>query len=156
MSRNLQIDKLDRKIIDVISKNARVPYLEVARECEVSGAAIHQRVQRLIKIGVITGSQFNVDPDMVGFNTCAFIGVYLDDRQIFNEVIERFRNIPEITECHYTTGNYSLFIKVYASDNEHLKQVLTESIQPVEGVTKTETFISLEESINRQISLMPE
>lgn len=154
MSQNIQIDKLDRKILDIISRNARVPYLEVARECNVSGAAIHQRVQRLIKTGVIKGSQFNVDPDSVGFKTCAYVGVFLDNPKEYRNVIEKFKEIPEIIECHYTTGNYSLFIKLYTRDNEHLMKVLTNDIQPIDGVASTETFISLEESVNRQIPLL--
>jgi len=154
MANNLQIDKLDRQILDIITKNARVPYLEVARECQVSGAAIHQRVQRLIKLGVIKGSQFNVDPDMVGYKTCAYIGIFLEQPGNYREIITEFEKIPEIIECHYTTGNYSLFIKVYARDNEHLREILTDSIQVLGGITGTETLISLEESINRQISLV--
>lgn len=153
MGQNLQIDNLDRKILDIITKNARVPYLEVARACDVSGAAIHQRVQRLIKLGVIKGSQFNVDPEMVGFKTCAYIGVFLDHPGTYRLVVEEFQNISEIVECHYTTGNYSLFLKVIAMDNDHLRKILTDRIQPVQGVTSTETLISLEELINRQISL---
>lgn len=153
MADNLHIDSLDRKIINIISRNARVPYLEVARVCNVSGAAIHQRVQRLIKLGVIKGSQFNVDPDMVGFKTCAYIGIFLDHPGNYKSVIEEFEKIPEIIECHYTTGNYSLFIKVYASDNDHLRQILTDRIQILNGIKSTETLISLEESINRPIFL---
>ncbi len=156
MSHSPEIDNLDRKILNIISKNARIPYLEVARECNVSGAAIHQRVQRLIKIGVITGSQFNVQPDRVGFKTCAYIGIFLSYPDIYKAVIEKFKEIPEITECHYTTGNYSLFIKVFTQDNKHLMKILTERIQLIEGVTSTETFISLEESINRELSLITE
>ena len=110
MSESLQIDNLDKKILDIITKNARIPYLEVARECGVSGAAIHQRVQRLIRIGVIRGSEFKVDPVMVGFKTCAYIGIFLDHPGHFREVVDKFKDIPEIIECHYTTGNYSLFI----------------------------------------------
>lgn len=153
MAQNLHIDSLDRKIINIISRNARVPYLEVARECDVSGAAIHQRVQRLIKLGVIKGSQFNVDPDLVGFKTCAYIGIFLDHPGNYKKIIEEFEIIPEIIECHYTTGNYSLFIKVYARDNDHLRQILTDSIQVLDGIKSTETLISLEESINRPIYL---
>lgn len=154
MAENLQIDNLDRKILDIITKNARIPYLEVARECGVSGAAIHQRVQRLIRIGVIKGSEFIVDPVMVGFRTCAFIGVFLDHPGHYRDVINMFKEIPEIIECHYTTGNYSLFIKVYTNDNEHLRNILTDKIQTISGVTRTETLISLEESINRQIPVL--
>jgi len=149
MGDNLQIDNLDRKILDIITKNARIPYLEVARECGVSGAAIHQRVQRLIRLGVIRGSEFKVDPAMVGFKTCAYIGIFLDHPGNFRKVITKFKEIPEIIECHYTTGNYSLFLKVYTRDNEHLRDILTEKIQNIPGITRTETLISLEESINR-------
>ena len=156
MANTADIDSLDRKILDIISKNARIPYLEVARECDVSGAAIHQRVQRMIKIGVITGSQFNVDPERVGFKTCAYIGVYLKNPDIYTRVIKEFRDIPEITECHYTTGNYSLFIKVFARDNKDLMKIISERIQLVSGVTSTETFLSLEESFNRELSLSQE
>ena len=154
MSENLLIDNLDRKILDIITKNARIPYLEVARECGVSGAAIHQRVQRLIRIGVIKGSEFKVDPVMVGFRTCAYIGVFLDHPGHYRDVIARFKEIPEIIECHYTTGNYSLFIKVYTNDNDHLRRILTDKIQTIPGIIRTETLISLEESINRQIPVL--
>ena len=154
MAEILHIDDLDRKILDIITKNARIPYLEVARECGVSGAAIHQRVQRLIKIGVIKGSEFKVDPVLVGFHTCAYIGIFLEHPGHFREVVKKFREIPEIIECHYTTGNYSLFIKVYTRDNEHLKDILTERIQNIPGIVRTETLISLEESINRQIPVL--
>lgn len=154
MPQNLQIDDLDRKILDIITKNARIPYLEVARECNVSGAAIHQRVQRLIKTGVIRGSEFKVDPVAVGFGTCAYIGIFLDHPGHYKEVIEKFHSIPEIIECHYTTGNYSLFIKVCAKDNEHLKDILIGGVQKINGVERTETLISLEESINRQIPVL--
>ena len=153
MAQNLQVDNLDRKILNIISKNARIPYLEVARECNVSGAAIHQRVQRLIRDGIIKGSEFLVDPTRVGFKTCAYIGIFLDHPGKYRDVVGYFKAIPEIVECHYTTGNYSLFIKVYAHDNEHLRNILTEDIQTIDGVSRTETLISLEESINRQIEL---
>ena len=148
------IDDLDRQILDIITKNARIPYLEVARECGVSGAAIHQRVQRLIRVGVIKGSEFIVDPALVGLKTCAFVGVFLDSPSRSKDAINKFKDIPEIIECHYTTGNYSLFIKVYARDNEHLRNILSDKIQSVEGVLRTETLISLEESINRQIPVL--
>ncbi len=154
MSENILIDDLDRQILDIITKNARIPYLEVARECGVSGAAIHQRVQRLIRVGVIKGSEFIVEPALVGFKTCAFVGVFLGTPGRSKEAIKKFKEIPEIIECHYTTGDYSLFIKVYARDNEHLRYILSDKIQNVDGVLRTETLISLEESINRQIPVL--
>ncbi|MBN2632884.1 MAG: Lrp/AsnC ligand binding domain-containing protein [Bacteroidales bacterium] len=156
MTEVINIDELDRKILDIITKNARIPYLEVARECGVSGAAIHQRVQRLIKTGVIKGSEFKVDPVLVGFKTCAYIGIFLEHPGSFRAVVKKLNEIPEIIECHYTTGNYSLFIKVYTRDNEHLKNILIEKIQVIPGIVRTETLISLEESINRQIPVLSE
>ena len=111
MKDKFQIDSLDRKILSILTKNARAPFLEVARACNISGAAIHQRVQRLIRLGIISGSQFNVDPKKLGYKTCAFVGIYLDNAALFNNVSEKLLKIPEITQCHYITGGYSIFIK---------------------------------------------
>ena len=153
MEDNLNIDALDRKILSLITRNARIPYLEVARECKVSGAAIHQRIQRLSKMGVITGSEFMMNPKKIGFLTCAYVGIFLDSAHLYPEVVEKLRKIPEITQCHYITGGYSIFIKVYTRDNEDLKHVLVDKVQAIPGISRTETFISLEESFNRQIPL---
>jgi Lrp/AsnC family transcriptional regulator, regulator for asnA, asnC and gidA len=148
---NFQIDTLDKKILSIIKKNARTPFLEVGRACDVSGAAVHQRVQRLIKEGVIAGAEFILDPKKVGYLTCAYIGIFLEKASLFNDVAKRLEQIPEIVECHYTTGNYSIFIKIYAKNNEHLKNILTEHLQSIQGIARTETFISLEESFRRQL-----
>ena len=121
MEESLQIDSLDKKIIKMITKNARIPYLEVARECNVSGAAIHQRIQKLTKLGVITGSKFTIEPKKIGFKTCAYMGIFLEQASLYNNVLKELKKIPEITQCHFTTGNYSIFIKIFARDNEHLK-----------------------------------
>jgi len=153
MEESLQIDQLDRKILSLITENARIPYLEVARECNVSGAAIHQRIQRLTRMGVIAGSEFVINPKKIGFHTCAYVGIYLDSASLYPEVVTKLRDIPEITQCHYITGNYSIFIKVYTRNNEDLKHVLVDKVQSIPGVERTETFISLEESFSRQISL---
>lgn len=147
------IDDLDRKILALVTKNARIPYLEVARECKVSGAAIHQRIQRLTKMGVITGSEFTISPKKIGFNTCAYVGIFLDSASLYPEVVEQLKRIPEITQCHYITGGYSIFIKIYTRDNEDMKQLLVEKVQAIKGISRTETFISLEESFNRQLPL---
>jgi Lrp/AsnC family transcriptional regulator, regulator for asnA, asnC and gidA len=146
-----QIDNLDRKILSILTKNARMPFLEVARECDVSGAAIHQRVQRLTKLGIISGSEFIVDPKRLGYNTCAYIGIFLDNAAHFNEVSAQLMKIHEITQCHYTTGQYAMFLKVYAKDNDHLRTVLTDKIQSIDGITRTETFISLDVMVSRQL-----
>jgi Lrp/AsnC family transcriptional regulator for asnA, asnC and gidA len=148
------IDELDKKILSILTLNARIPFLEVARECDVSGAAIHQRVQRLTKMGIISGSQFNIDPKRLGFNTCAYIGVFLDNAAMFHEVSARLTQIPEIIQCHYTTGQYSMFVKVYTRDNEHLRKVLADKIQAITGIMRTETFISLEVLVDRQLPVM--
>lgn len=147
------IDQLDEKILKLITKNARIAFLEVARECGVSGAAIHQRVQRLLNIGVITGSEFIINPQKLGYNTCAYIGIYLEKAAYHRQVVEAMRKIPEIVECHYTTGQYSLFIKIVTKTNKHLKYLIDEKIQAIDGVARTETFMSLEMDFKRQISL---
>jgi len=153
MEEGLQIDSLDRKIIKMITKNARVPYLEVARECHVSGAAIHQRIQKLTKLGVITGSKFTIEPKKIGYKTCAYMGIFLEQASLYNNVLEELKKIQEITQCHFTTGNYSVFIKIFARDNEHLKTILSDKIQLISGIARTETFISLEEGFNRSIPI---
>ena len=153
MDDTLQIDSLDKKIIKLITKNARIPYLEVARECNVSGAAIHQRIQKLTNIGVITGSKFIIEPKKVGFKTCSYMGIFLEQASQYNTVMEELKKIPEITQCHFTTGNYSVFIKIFARDNEHLKSILTDKIQVIPGIARTETFISLEVGFNRSIPI---
>ncbi len=148
-----QIDSLDRKILSLITKNARIPYLEVARECKVSGAAIHQRIQRLTKMGVITGSEFIVSPKKIGYSTCAYVGIFLDSAHLYPDVVAKLKEIPEITQCHYITGGYSIFIKIYTRDNEDLKHVLVDKVQAIPGISRTETFISLEESFSKQLPL---
>lgn len=148
-----KLDELDRKILKLIMGNARIAFLEVARLCGVSGAAIHQRVQRLMNIGVIKGSEFILSPGAVGYQTCAFIGVFLKEAGCFNRVVEDMLKIPEIVECHYTTGRYAIFIKIYARSNAHMKHILSDCIQQIPGIASTETIISLEETFKRQIAV---
>ena len=146
-----EIDGLDEKILKLITRNARIPFLEVARECGVSGAAIHQRVQRLLNIGVVSGSEFLVNPTKLGYNTCAYMGIILEKATVHRKVVEELEKIPEIIECHYITGQYSIFVKVQTKTNKHLKKLIDEQIQPIEGISRTETFISLEQEFKRQI-----
>ena len=149
-----QIDRLDKKILQLISQDARIPFLEVARECNVSGAAIHQRIQKLRNTGIIKGSEFVIDTYKVGFQTCAYIGITLSDVKSFVAVVEELRKIPEIVECHYATGKYSMFVKIYARDNRHLLQIILEKMTPIKGIAHTETFqISLDEVFRRQLSV---
>lgn len=147
------IDALDEKILKLITQNARIPFLEVARECGVSGAAIHQRVQRLFNIGVVQGSEFVVNPTKLGYNTCAYMGIYLEKANYHRKVVDALRNIPEIVECHYTTGQYAIFIKIQTKNNVHLKQIIDNELQEIEGIARTETFISLEMDFKRQVPI---
>jgi Lrp/AsnC family transcriptional regulator, regulator for asnA, asnC and gidA len=153
MDENIQIDSLDKKILTIIQGNARIPFLEVARECNVSGAAIHQRVQKLVKTGVITGSEFTVDPKKIGYHTCAYIGIFLEKAGMFKDVVEELKKIPEVIKCYYTTGNYSIFIQIYTRDNQHLKDILADKLQSIRGIARTETFICLEENLSRHLPI---
>ena len=149
-----RIDRLDKKILQMISQDARIPFLEVARECNVSGAAIHQRIQKLRNMGVLIGSEFIVDTYKIGYQTCAYIGIMLTDVKMFNPVVDELRKIPEVVECHYTTGKYAMFIKMYAKDNRHLLRLILDKISTIPGVSGTETFqLSLDEIFHRQLSV---
>lgn len=148
-----KIDNLDKKILNIIMQNARIPSKDVAVQCGVSRAAIHQRIQRLIDMNVITGSGYQVDPHKLGFNTCTYVGVKLEKGSLYREAAAELCKITEVVECHFTTGPYSMLIKVYATDNGHLMQLLNDRIQQVPGVTETETLISLEQTLNRHIHI---
>lgn len=148
-----RLDALDKKILELVIADARIPFLEVARACNVSGAAIHQRIQKLTNIGILKGSQFNIDPEKIGYETCAFIGLYLKDPEKFDDVVEELRKIPEVVECHYTTGGYDMFIKLYAYNNHHLLNVIHDKLQPL-GLSRSETIISFNEAISRPITIV--
>lgn len=146
-----KIDKLDRKILEIISQNARIPFKDVAEVCGVSRAAIHQRVQKMIELKVITGSGYHVNPKILGFNTCTYIGVKLERGSMYKDVVPEFEKIEEVVECHFTTGPYTMLIKLYARDNEHFMELLNGRIQEIPGVISTETLISLRQSFKREI-----
>ena len=148
-----KIDRLDKKILSILSQNARVPFKDVAAECNVSRAAIHQRVQHLIEDGVITGSGFDVNPKALGYTTCTFVGITLERGNMYKKVVERLALIPEVVECHFTTGPYTMLVKLYARDNEHLMDLLNNQMQCIPGVMSTETLISLEQGIHREITI---
>lgn len=149
-----KIDHLDRQILDIISQNARIPFKDVAAECGVSRAAIHQRVQRLMDIGVITGSGYHVNPKLLGYRTCTYVGIKLEKGSMYTRVVNELKGIPEIIECHFTTGAYTMLTKLYATDNEHLMELLNHRLQEIPGVTATETLISLDQSIKREIPIL--
>ena len=146
------IDALDEQILKMIADNARIPFLEVARACHVSGAAIHQRVQRLTKLGILKGSQYVIDPEKIGYETCAYVGLFLKDPSDFDKVVAQLRTIPEVVECHYTTGDYDIFIKIYARNNHHMLSIIHDKLQPL-GLARTETLISFHEAIRRQMHI---
>jgi Lrp/AsnC family transcriptional regulator for asnA, asnC and gidA len=146
-----KIDKLDRKILEIISQNARIPFKDVAEVCGVSRAAIHQRVQKMIELKIIVGSGYHINPKVLGFNTCTYIGVKLERGSMYKEVVPELEKIPEVVECHFTTGPYTMLIKLYARDNEHFMELLNGRIQEIPGVISTETLISLRQSFKREI-----
>ena len=145
------IDQIDQKILSFLVKNARMPFLEIARECGVSGAAIHQRVKRLEANGVITGSRLQVKPQALGLNVCAYVSISLSESTKYPEVISYLKKIPEIVECHFVTGKYGILAKVYCFDNDHLMEILLNTIQKIPYIQSTETMISLDEAIERQV-----
>lgn len=147
------LDQLGKKILCLIAEDARIPFLEVARECKVSGAAIHQRIQKLTNLGVLKGSQFVIDPEKIGFETCAYMGLNLKNPENFDEVVESLKKIPEIVECHYTTGEYDLFIKVYAHNNHHLLTIIHDKLQ-VLGLSRSVSLISYNAVIDRPLPII--
>ena len=149
---NQKLDTLDKQILRLISEDARIPFLEVARACNVSGAAIHQRIQKLTNTGILRGSQFIIDPERMGFETCAYIGLNLKNPESFDEVVEKLKEIPEVVECHYTTGDYDLFIKLYAINNHHLLTIIHDKLQPL-GLARSESIISFHSAIDRQLPI---
>ncbi|MBW6490258.1 MAG: Lrp/AsnC ligand binding domain-containing protein [Lentimicrobium sp.] len=155
MKTPFHLDSLDKKIINLLNDNARLPFVEVARQCKVSGAAIHQRVAKMEEAGVIAGSSLKLNPNGMGFMTCAFIGIQvnLTSTSTHEEVFRKIQKISEIVECHHISGKYSLLVKLFTRNNEHLKQVIVEQIQSIPEITFTETFISLELGFERELGL---
>lgn len=149
----IEIDGIDKEILRYLMEDARKPILQIASKIGISGAAIHQRLRKLEQAGVIAGSKFVVNTKVLGYSTMAFVGIYLDKASSNPEAVKELRKIPEVLECHYTTGNWSILIKIICRDNEHLMQLLNNKIQPINGVSRTETFISLDQQIERQIQL---
>jgi len=147
-----ELDKLDAKILNLIAENARMPFLEVAREVGVSGAAIHQRVQKLINLGVVKGTEYVVDPEKIGYDTCAFIGVFLQSTQEFDKVIEGLEKISEVVECYYTTGQYDLLLKVYARSNKDLLRIIQAELQPL-GISRTETLMCFKDAFRKKLPI---
>ena len=146
------LDKLDRKILGLIAEDARIPFLEVARSCNVSGAAIHQRIQKLTNLRILLGSQILIDPEKNGYETYAYIGLYLKNPEDFDRVVEALKKIPEVVECHITTGDYDLFIKIFARNNHHMMDIIHDKLQPL-GLSRSNCLISFKTVIVRPLPI---
>jgi len=154
MSKHSDIDQLDRSILAILMKDAVVPYTEIAKQLDVSAGTIHVRMKKMMELGLVTGSQLNINPAVMGYDICAFIGIFLEKGSVYETVKEQMKVIPEIVEMHYTTGVYSIFAKVMCRDTAHLRYVLNENVQPIPGIQRTETFITLEEGFSRQVKIV--
>jgi len=153
VNENVRLDGIDKTILTFLMKDAKKPILEIAKNIGITGAAVHQRLRKLEKSGLIEGSKMMLDARLLGYKTMAFVGVYLDKAVSNPQAVKQLSEIPEVIECHYTTGNWSIFLKILCTDNEHLMHVLNKNIQAIEGVSRTETFISLNQQIDRQIKI---
>ena len=149
----IEIDGIDKEILRDLMEDARKPILQIANKIGISGAPIHQRLKKLEQAGVIDSSKLIVNNKVLGYTTMAFVGIYLEKAANNSVAVRELKKIPEVLECHYTTGNWSILIKIICKDNEHLMQILNKKIQSIEGVSRTETFISLDQQIERQIQL---
>lgn len=150
---NLEIDNLDIQILSILMVDATTPYTEIAKKLIVSGGTIHVRMKKMEELGIIIGSNLMIDPQKIGYDVCAFLGIFLEKGSIYKDAVEKLKKVKEIVELHYCTGAYSMFAKIICRDTNHLREVLNDKVQAIEGIQRTETFISLEESIKRQIEL---
>jgi Lrp/AsnC family transcriptional regulator, regulator for asnA, asnC and gidA len=153
MGENLKIDNVDLKILEILMQDAKKPYTEVAKRAFVSGGTVHVRMNKMEEAGIVEKTTLKVNYAKLGYDITAFIGIFLQKSALYDQVMATLKNIPEITNIHYTTGNYSMFVKMHVKDTNHLKQVLHDTIQQVEGIERTETMISLEESLDRSLNL---
>lgn len=153
MARNYEIDNVDLDILEILMNDATKPYTEVAKKVFVSGGTVHVRMNKLHDAGVVKGATLNIDLTKVGLDLTAFLGIYLAKSSLYDAVFQALSDIPEISTIHYTTGNYNMFVSIHCRNTNHLKDLLHDKIQPIEGIVRTETIISLEESLNRQVNL---
>ncbi|WP_303310438.1 Lrp/AsnC ligand binding domain-containing protein [Hymenobacter sp. BT730] len=154
MARNYELDETDRRILALLIDDAKMPYTEIARKVHVSGGTVHVRMSRMEELGIVKGATLNIDYAQLGYDINAFLGIYLNKSSVYNSVAEQLKAIPEILSIYYTTGNYSLFARIICRDTNHLREVLHDKIQLIEGIERTETLISLEETLNRPIQLV--
>ncbi len=154
MDKNLEIDNLDYQIISILMEDASIPYTEIAKKINVSGGTIHVRMKKLQELGIVKGSSLVIDYAKLGYDITAFLGIYLENSTFYDQAVLELEAIPEVVNVHYTTGNYSMFVKIICRDTQHLREVLHDKIQKVNGIARTETIISLQESIQRNIRLI--
>ncbi len=153
MSKLLELDDVDKQILSILMKDAKEPYTEIAKKIHVSGGTVHVRMRKLEEMGIVTGASLSIDYTKLGYDISAFLGIYLDKSSLYDEVAEELKKIPEVVAAHYTTGIYSIFAKIICRDTSHLKSILHDKIQKISGIQRTETFIALQESINRPIDV---
>ena len=153
MSKILELDDVDKQILAILMRNAKTPYTDIAKSIHVSGGTVHVRMNKLEQLGIVTGATLSIDYTKLGYDISAFLGIYLDKSSLYDEVSNQLKAIPEVVAAHYTTGIYSIFAKIICRDTAHLKEVLHDKIQKINGIQRTETFISLQESINRPVSI---
>ncbi len=153
MNRLTELDEVDRQILSILMKDAKTPYTDIAKQIHVSGGTIHVRMKKLEQLGIVTGASLSIDYTKLGYDISAFLGIYLDKSSLYDEVANELEQIPEVITAHYTTGSYSIFAKIICRDTSHLKEVLHDKIQKINGIQRTETFISLQESINRPVDI---
>ena len=156
MAANSEIDKLDLSILSMLMNDAQTPYTEIAKKLNVSGGTVHDRMKKLFAMEVVKGSHLEIDPSRLGYDICAFVGMFLEKGSLYNRIVRQLQAIPEITEIHYTTGRYGIFLKIISRNTRELRSILNDKVQPIEGIQRTETFISLEESMKRPIQIMRE
>ncbi len=153
MFENYQVDKTDLKILEILMQDAKKPFTEVAKKAFVSGGTVHVRMNKMEEAGIVEKTTLKLNYAKLGYDITAFIGIYLEKSALYDQVLTKLKNIPEITSIHYTTGNYSMFVRIHCRDTNHLRLVLHDKMQQVEGIERTETMISLEESLDRNLDL---
>lgn len=156
MDKEFTLDEIDKKILSILMKNAKTPYTDIAKEIHVSGGTVHVRMNKMEEMGLVKGASLSIDYEKLGYDIAAFLGIYLNKSSMYDDVAEELEKIPEVVGAHYTTGAYSIFAKIVCKNTNHLRDILHDKIQPIQGIQRTETFISLQESINRPLQILEE
>lgn len=153
MGKTVELDNIDRQILAILMRDANTPYTDIAKRVHVSGGTVHVRMKKLRQMGIVQSANLQVDHSKLGYDISAFLGIYLDKSSLYSSVIQELDRIPEVIEAHYTTGIYNIFVRIICKDTDHLRRVLHDKLQHIDGIQRTETFISLEESISRPIDI---